>query len=296
MSDYKVAKEAFVSDNAGGSIFSINVVSFTALVSFLPTPTAAARYRMQGRKLIASVIQVAYALYAIASHRFRPHPVLDFGTTVLPLLIAVTSASTRPITFSLVLVLLTAALRGTTRRPQRSLRLNGFVPLEGKSKGRWLDESDSDEEPSVPTSSSSPSNGAYVKLPSEVVPTASTTALSPALTPIDPSPTLSPASSGSRRRRHSPTPSTYTHTAIDVLPTPELSVTTFPTNTSKSYPSAVGRKTARSGERLPFLSVYRAHMMVMTIHCILAVDFPVFPRWQGKCEDFGTSLVTCLLF
>ena len=44
-------------------------------------------------------------------------------------------------------------------------------------------------------------------------------------------------------------------------------------------------------ERLPFLSVYRAHMMVMTIHCILAVDFPVFPRRMGKCEDFGTSLV-----
>jgi phosphatidylinositol glycan class W len=35
--------------------------------------------------------------------------------------------------------------------------------------------------------------------------------------------------------------------------------------------------------------------MVMTIHCILAVDFPVFPRWQGKCEDFGTSLVSCPL-
>ena len=44
--------------------------------------------------------------------------------------------------------------------------------------------------------------------------------------------------------------------------------------------------------RLPFLSVYRANMMVMTILCILAVDFPAFPRAQGKCEDFGTSLVS----
>jgi hypothetical protein len=33
-------------------------------------------------------------------------------------------------------------------------------------------------------------------------------------------------------------------------------------------------------------------MMVMTVICILAVDFPVFPRWQGKCENFGTSLVS----
>lgn len=33
-------------------------------------------------------------------------------------------------------------------------------------------------------------------------------------------------------------------------------------------------------------------MMLMTVICILAVDFEVFPRWQGKCEDFGTSLVS----
>lgn len=32
-------------------------------------------------------------------------------------------------------------------------------------------------------------------------------------------------------------------------------------------------------------------MMVMTVHCILAVDFPIFPRVLGKCEDFGTSLM-----
>lgn len=44
-------------------------------------------------------------------------------------------------------------------------------------------------------------------------------------------------------------------------------------------------------DRLPFLSVYRAHMMVMTVHSILAVDFPIFPRWLGKTETFGTSLV-----
>ena len=33
-------------------------------------------------------------------------------------------------------------------------------------------------------------------------------------------------------------------------------------------------------------------MMIMTVHCILAVDFPVFPREQGKCENYGTSLVS----
>ncbi|KAG6851347.1 hypothetical protein H0H93_005745 [Arthromyces matolae] len=39
------------------------------------------------------------------------------------------------------------------------------------------------------------------------------------------------------------------------------------------------------------ITVYRAHMMLMTILGILAVDFPVFPRSLAKCETFGVSLM-----
>lgn len=43
--------------------------------------------------------------------------------------------------------------------------------------------------------------------------------------------------------------------------------------------------------RLPALSVYRAHMLLITVLAILAVDFPLFPRFLAKSESFGVSLM-----
>ena len=51
--------------------------------------------------------------------------------------------------------------------------------------------------------------------------------------------------------------------------------------------------------RLSALSTYRAHMMIVTVLAILAVDFAVFPRSLAKCETYGVSFVriffSCLL-
>ncbi|KAK4685828.1 glucosaminylphosphatidylinositol acyltransferase, partial [Tremellales sp. Uapishka_1] len=264
MSDYKTAKEAFVAGNAGTSLYNINAVSLAALAS--------------------------YTLYAAFSCRFASSPLIDYLSIVLPLLFSITILSSFPLTFNATLLLLALAVYVTKPSPTYSRHLNGFSP-EGdhpKSAGSWLDESDSDEEPVEPTVT----RATPLKLPSQMIISAPSSSSSP----ISPSPSsLSVAEETPNKRtwkrRHSPTPSTHSHTAIDILPTPEFPSSTTLTNHTSTYPTRSKAGKQAEKDKLPFLSVYRAHMMIMTVHAILAVDFGVFPRWQGKCEDFGTSLM-----
>ncbi|KAH7883049.1 GWT1-domain-containing protein [Phlebopus sp. FC_14] len=58
-----------------------------------------------------------------------------------------------------------------------------------------------------------------------------------------------------------------------------------------SNSNAQSRQPEISLRPLPPLTTYRAHMMLMTILSILAVDFPVFPRSLAKCETYGVSLM-----
>jgi len=52
-----------------------------------------------------------------------------------------------------------------------------------------------------------------------------------------------------------------------------------------------GSETSTIVPSLPALTTYRAHMLLLTSLCIIAVDFQVFPRSLAKCETYGVSIM-----
>ena len=46
-----------------------------------------------------------------------------------------------------------------------------------------------------------------------------------------------------------------------------------------------------NGKIIDYITNYRSSMLIVTAICILAVDFPIFPRRFGKTENFGFGLM-----
>lgn len=205
-----------------------------------------------------------------------------------------TTMSSRLVLLNTALALAAWAFGMTTPRTWYPLRVT-------KPRGRWLAESDSEDE-GRGGGRSSPARRPKVKLPSQVV--AETNAelvrRSSGSTSALPSP-ISQDEDGRRRRRHTPSGPAA---VIDIGASPPTSPNLrrgspvkrerlpAPSESTHTHlPHSRAGRPQRQRTHLPFLSVYRAHMMVMTVLAILAVDFPVFPRVLGKTEDWGTGMM-----
>lgn len=220
---------------------------------------------------------------------------VDYATTILPLLLSMTILSSRLIALNVTVALLAWVFGMTTPRRWYPKRVT-------KPRGRWLAESDSEDEGSG--GQSTPTRKPKVKLPSQALAEANAAELqrrTSGSTSALASPISGDEGDGRRRRRHSPSgpaavidigaspPSTPNPRRSPSVKREKLPQPDPPANTHLPH-SRAGRP-VRPRTHLPFLSVYRAHMMVMTVLAILAVDFAVFPRILGKTEDWGTGLM-----
>ena len=60
---------------------------------------------------------------------------------------------------------------------------------------------------------------------------------------------------------------------------------------SRSLGSSFANMAISNGNIIDYITNYRSSMLIVTAICILAVDFPIFPRRFGKTENFGFGLM-----
>ena len=277
--DYKSAKEAFVADNPGTSIWTVNAVSLGGLVGSAAWLLFRSKFHCDKTQSLPEVPeyldQTSYYLYATqAQATSRTSPWIDFITSILPLLLGQTVFSSRPIAFNIALVVISTITWKLLSRKTEPVLGHEVADLAT---------------PSTIISEKKPTRTKSDK--SDLIPGLRPPQLRVPQIQRRRSPSLTPESDTHTIKINSPSPTSNTfplNSSQDLTSTPLSDLD--PANTSTSTSTEASPPTKFPPQ--PFLSVYRAQMMLMTIIAILAVDFPVFPREFGKCEDWGTSLVS----
>ncbi|KAH8930066.1 GWT1-domain-containing protein [Atractiella rhizophila] len=235
--NYKSEKEEFVSNTNGGTVLSINLVCLTALTSYALWIAFSAQRRRARTDVTPSHGQRRSndTEEATGWQAFF----VEYTLLILPLIGALTSLSSLPITLNLSLVFLAIVLISSSAsayssNPKSPSSRAPSLPGTPRSHHKR----DSSSHFVVKTNDSSPESIGILMTPQSHLPHTSPTHASFRETKPPPSPLL---------------------------------------------PHELFRK--------PFITVYRAHMMIMTVLCILAVDFRIFPREFAKCETWGTSIM-----
>lgn len=301
--DYKTAKEAFVSQLEGGSIYQINIVSLTALTtfSFWATLRNAKVLPQVSKKGASNGAELVLLLATFC---------LEYFVLVLPIVLAVTLLSDYLLALNGILLLLSLCI-SRIYRPYASTQPSSQSTTKKKHWSKVDPEEDESEderfqdelhhETNGTSQGHAPTNNRSISTSVDSFVEASSVSATP------PTPFFSPITEDGFDTARSSTDSGRLWKARSPLQSKDYTTSAYPSPSGSSSLTDIqggnspllklkvdmkDRQDRYIPRNQPFLSVYRAHMMLMTIICILAVDFPAFPRQYAKCETWGTSLVS----